>query len=373
MACTTKSAAASIATPPTAVGWCPHFEKMLYDNALLARLYLHAFQATGDPAYRRVATEILDYVVREMTDSAGGFYSSQDADSEGEEGKFFVWTLEELAEVLGPEEGELVAAYFGASQVGNFEGSNILYLPHDADEFATAAGLSSDQLEGVVQSVREKLLEARETRVHPARDDKVLAGWNGLMLQAFAEAAAVLDRDDYRRVAIDNATFLLSEMRPDGRLLRSYKDGQARVLGYLEDYAFVADGLLYVYELTFDRQWINEARALADDMIDLFWDEDLGFFYETGKDAEQLVVRPRELFDNAIPCGGSMAAPPAAAPLHFHRRGELRAEGCHYVARRAEHRRRAPHGDGQLAGGHRFLRHSGQGSRGDWPASRLSH
>ena len=286
----------------------PHFEKMLYDNALLARLYLHAFQATGDPAYRRVATEILDYVVREMTDSAGGFYSSQDADSEGEEGKFFVWTLEELAEVLGPEEGELVAAYFGASQVGNFEGSNILYLPHDADEFATAAGLSSDQLEGVVQSVREKLLEARETRVHPARDDKVLAGWNGLMLQAFAEAAAVLDRDDYRRVAIDNATFILREMRPDGRLLRSYKDGQARVLGYLEDYAFVADGLLYVYELTFDRQWINEARALADDMIDLFWDEDLGFFYETGKDAEQLVVRPRELFDNAIPCGGSMAA-----------------------------------------------------------------
>ena len=286
----------------------PHFEKMLYDNALLVRLYLHAFQATGDTQYRRIATDILDYVVREMTDPAGGFYSSQDADSEGEEGKFFVWTPGELAEVLGAEEGELVGAYFGASQLGNFEGSNILYLPHDADEFASAVGISESQLDEVLERARVKLLEAREERVHPARDDKILTGWNGLMLQAFAEAAAVLDHEDYRRIAIDNATFLLGKMRPEGRLLRSYKDGEARVLGYLEDYAFVADGLLYVYELTFDQRWMDEARVLADQMIELFWDEDLGFFYETGEDAEQLVVRPRELFDNAIPCGGSMAA-----------------------------------------------------------------
>ena len=286
----------------------PHFEKMLYDNALLVRLYLHAFQATGDAMYRHIATDILDYVAREMTDPSGGFYSSQDADSEGEEGKFFIWTPEELAEALGAEDGELVGAYYGASQLGNFEGSNILHLPHDADEFAEAVGLSGEQLGRTLWQAREKLLAAREQRVHPARDDKILTGWNGLMLQAFAEAASVLDRDDYRRIAIDNATFLLREMRPDGRLLRSYKDGQARVLGYLEDYAFVAEGLLCVYELTFDPRWIDEARVLADEMIDLFWDEDLGFFYETGKDAEQLVVRPRELFDNAIPCGGSMAA-----------------------------------------------------------------
>ena len=286
----------------------PHFEKMLYDNALLVRLYLHAFQATGDLMYRHIATDILDYVVREMTDPAGGFYSSQDADSEGEEGKFFIWTLEELEAVLGTEDAELVAAYYGASQIGNFESSNILHLPHDADEFSQAVGLSTDQLGQTLQMAREKLLKTREKRVHPGRDDKVLAGWNGLMLQAFAEAAVVLNRDDYKRISIDNATFLLREMRPSGRLLRSYKDGHARVLGYLEDYAFVADGLLYVYELTFDQHWIDEARSLADEMINLFWDEDLGLFYETGKDAEQLVVRPREMFDNAIPCGGSMAA-----------------------------------------------------------------
>ena len=286
----------------------PHFEKMLYDNALLVRLYLHAFQATGDAMYRHIATDILDYVVREMTDPDGGFYSSQDADSEGEEGKFFIWTPEELTEVLGAEEGELVGAYFGASQLGNFEGSNILHLPHDMHDFGEAVGMEAEQLGQILLSAREKLLAAREHRVHPGRDDKILTGWNGLMLQAFAEAAAVLDRDDYRGIAVDNASFLLREMRPDGRMLRSYKDGRARVLGYLEDYAFVAEGLLCVYELTFDSRWIDEARALADEMIELFWDEDLGFFYETGKDAEQLVVRPRELFDNAIPCGGSMAA-----------------------------------------------------------------
>ena len=286
----------------------PHFEKMLYDNALLVRLYLHAFQATGDAMYRHIATDILDYVVREMTDPAGGFYSSQDADSEGEEGKFFIWTPEELTEVLGGEEAELVGAYFGASQLGNFEGSNILHLPHDMHEFGEVVGMEPEQLGQTLLSARKKLLAAREHRVHPGRDDKILTGWNGLMLQAFAEAAAVLDRDDYRGIAVDNASFLLREMRPDGRMLRSYKDGQARVLGYLEDYAFVAEGLLCVYELTFDSRWIDEARALADEMIELFWDEDLGFFYETGKDAEQLVVRPRELFDNAIPCGGSMAA-----------------------------------------------------------------
>ena len=286
----------------------PHFEKMLYDNALLSRLYLHAFQSTGNPFYRHIATDILDYVVREMTDSAGGFYSSQDADSEGEEGKFFVWTPDELEEALGRDDGELAAAYFGASQLGNFEGSNILHVPHDFQEFATAASLSPDQLEEALRSIRSRLLEIRESRVHPARDDKTLTGWNGLMLQAFAEAAAVLGREDYRSIAIENATFLLKEMRPNGRLLRSYKDGQARVLGYLEDHAFLVNGLLDLYELTFDQHWMEQARSLADAMIDLFWDEDKGLFYETGRDAEELVVRPRELFDNAIPCGGSAAA-----------------------------------------------------------------
>ena len=286
----------------------PHFEKMLYDNALLSRLYLHAFQATGRPLYRRVCQEILDYVLREMTDPAGGFYSAQDADSEGEEGKFFVWTPEEIVAVLGPENGALVGAYFGVTDSGNFEGRNILSMIQEADSFATGRGVASEEMERILERARLLLLEAREQRVHPGRDEKVLSAWNGLMLRSFAEAAAVLDRDDYRQAAIDNATFLLREMRRDGRLMRSYKDGQARPKGYLEDYAFLADGLVALYEATFDQRWLNEARSLAERMIELFWEEGEGIFYDTGRDAESLMVRPRDIFDNATPCGSSVAA-----------------------------------------------------------------
>ena len=286
----------------------PHFEKMLYDNALLARLYLHAYLLTGRLLYRRITEETLDYVLREMTDPLGGFYSAQDADSEGEEGKFFVWTPEEVQAVLGEEEGNLIGGYFGLTDAGNFEGKTILNIPQEATSFAEEQGLAAEQLESMVERAKKSLREVREQRIHPLLDDKVLASWNGLMLRSFAEAAVALGRDDYLHAAIKNASFLLDTMRPEGRLLRTYRDGQAKLLGYLEDYAFVADGLLALYESTFEPRWLDEASALADSMVDLFWDESAGAFYDTGSDHESLVIRPRDVFDNAQPCGGSVAS-----------------------------------------------------------------
>ena len=286
----------------------PHFEKMLYDNALLARLYLHAYQATGRSLYRRITEETLDYVLREMTGPLGGFYSAQDADSEGEEGKFFVWTPEEFQSALGKEAGDLVGGYFGMTDAGNFEGKTILNIPQDPASFAREQGIDLAQLEETVHRAKKTLLDIREQRVHPLLDDKVLASWNGLMLRSFAEAAVALGRPDYLEAAVNNAGFLLNTMKPQGRLLRTYRNGQAKLLAYLEDYAFVADGLVALYEATFDPRWLTEAVSLADSMIDLFWDESAGFFYDTGSDHESLVMRPRDIFDNAQPCGGSVAS-----------------------------------------------------------------
>jgi hypothetical protein len=292
----------------------PHFEKMLYDNALLARLYLHAYQLTRRPLYRRITQEILDYVLREMTDPNGGFYSAQDADSEGEEGKFFVWTPDEIRAALGSAEGDIVGGFFGVTEAGNFEGKNILNVPQKATPFSQEYGLAPDRLLALIQRGKEALREVRERRVHPLRDDKVLSSWNGLMLRSFAEAGATLRRPDYLQAAVKNARFLLENLRPQGRLLRSYREGRVGaygrtpLLGYLEDYACVADGLLALYEATFEPRWLVEARALVDGMVELFWDESAGAFYDTGSDHEVLVVRPRDVFDNAQPCGGSVAS-----------------------------------------------------------------
>ena len=271
----------------------PHFEKMLYDNAQLASLYLHGWLAFGDAECRRVCEETLDYVVREMTDPSGGFYSAQDADSEGHEGKFFVWTPDELRAVLGAE-ADAAMAYWGVDRGPNFEGKSILYLPGEPDPTRMAAA-------------RRKLYEARERRVHPGRDDKVLAGWNGLMCQAFAEAGRALGRADYVAAAVRNAEFVLGSMRRDGRLMRTWKAGQARLNGYLEDYAMVAAALVTLYEATFDRRWLDAARGLVAELLRLFWDETLEGFYDTGIDHERLIVRPRNLYDNAVPSGSSVA------------------------------------------------------------------
>jgi uncharacterized protein YyaL (SSP411 family) len=297
----------------------PHFEKMLYDNAQLARVYLHAWQVTGNAFFRTITEEILDYVVREMTDPAGGFYSTQDADSEGVEGKFFVWTPDEVHQVLGDRADEFMAAY-GVTRHGNFEGKNIL-------EFVGAL----DQRPALVEA-RRKLFEARERRVHPSRDEKVLTSWNGLMLAAFAEAMRALDRDDYWEVARRNADFLLRELRrDDGRLLRTWKHrpelaegaGEAKLNGYLEDYAYLIEGLLELYQTTFEPRWFVAAQKLAETMLAHFQASegvqlaragqlpsnasDIAGFYDTSDDHETLITRPRDLQDNATPSGNAMA------------------------------------------------------------------
>jgi len=292
-----------------AIWLVPHFEKMLYDNALLARVYLEAYQVTGDEEYRRVVEETLDYVTREMTSPEGGFYAAQDADSEGVEGKYFVWTPREIAAVVGTDDAPLVCAYYGVTEQGNFEGENILHRMIPLADAARNASAPPERMRAAVERARPLLLATRERRVKPGRDDKILTAWNGLTLRAFADAARVLGRDDYRTVAERSADFLLTNLKTgDGRLLRTYKDGHAKIDGYLDDYAAFADGLLALYACTFAPRLFAEARALADAILARFWDEREGGFYMTSDDGHtELISRPKELFDNAVPSGNSTA------------------------------------------------------------------
>jgi hypothetical protein len=298
----------------------PHFEKMLYDNALLARVYTEAFQLLGNPFYQRIAQETLDYLVREMLHEQGGFFSTQDADSlplqaagvthagqEKEEGAFFVWTPEQIREILG-EDTLLFCQIFDVTSAGNFEGRNILHLPRPLEEVARVTGTTREHLTEVAARGRKLLWGIREQRPRPERDEKVLVAWNGMALRAFATAAAAFGRPDYLQVAQRNADFLLANLRrEDGRLLRSWKDGRAQVMGYLEDYALLADGLLALYSVDGDPRWLREALTLADTIIALFWDEETSGFFDTASDHEQLVTRPREVSDNATPAGNSVA------------------------------------------------------------------
>jgi uncharacterized protein YyaL (SSP411 family) len=272
----------------------PHFEKMLYDNALLARAYLDAWQLTHDPALARAAEDTLAFVLREMTSPEGGFYSSLDADSEGEEGRFYLWTPQELEAVLGIDEARALGRAYDVTAAGNFEGRNILHPVLDG---------AID----ILDAARDRLMAARAQRVRPHRDEKVIAGWNGLMLRAVADAGRVLDRRDLVLAAEANARFLLSHMRQGGRMRRSYKDGRAPLPGYLEDQAAVADGLLGLYEATFDPHWLDDVRSLVGEMLTAFWDEAAAAFFDTAADQEKLVARPRDVTDNAIPSGTSLA------------------------------------------------------------------
>ena len=278
-----------------AIWLVPHFEKMLYDNAQLIRVYLHAYQITGEEFYRRIAVETLEYIRREMLDVSGGFYSTQDADSEGVEGKFFVWTPEEIIEILGEEDGKAFNTYYDITAAGNFEGENILNIKNPV---ATAPG----------SDLRQTLFAEREKRIKPFRDEKVLTAWNGLMLAAFADAAGVLGNDEYLQVAKDNAAFIKRELQSDGRLLRTWKDGRAKLNGYIEDYANVADGLIELYQVSGEVEYLTEARRLAELMITEFWDEENGGFFFTSNDHEELLVRNKDLYDNATPSGNSVAA-----------------------------------------------------------------
>lgn len=280
-----------------AIWLVPHFEKMLYDNAQLIRVYLHAYQLTGEEFFKRIATECLEYIKREMLDESGGFYSTQDADSEGVEGKFFVWEPEEIKQILGDDAGAEFCAYFDVSKNGNFEGENILNVK-------TLGTSPSDCVrEGI-----HKLFAAREQRIKPFRDEKVLTAWNGLMLGAFADAAGVLGTKEYLQIARSNAEFIKRELSRDGRLLRTWKDGTAKLNGYIEDYANVADGLIELFQVSGEFEHLIEAQRLTDLMITEFWDADNGGFFFTSNDHEELVVRNKDFYDNATPSGNSVAA-----------------------------------------------------------------
>jgi uncharacterized protein YyaL (SSP411 family) len=274
----------------------PHFEKMLYDNALLTRAYLHGWQVTGDPLFRRVAEETLDWALREMRAPEGGFYSALDADSEGVEGKFYVWSVDELrAALAGEPDADEAIAWFGATGRGNFEGSNIpVRGPGDPDR---------------LDDWRRRLYEVRSQRVWPGLDDKRLAAWNALMISALAEAGAVLERSDYLDAAARAAEFVLGSMRDaDGRLLRTWKDGRGRLNAYLEDHAYLLEALVTLYESSFEPRWFDEARALAETTIERFGDPEHGGFFETSSDHERLLARRKDLEDHPIPSGNSSAA-----------------------------------------------------------------
>ena len=284
----------------------PHFEKMLYDNSQLARVFLHAWQIGGDSAHRRVVEETLDWVVREMTHPQGGFFSTLDADSEGEEGKFYVWSLDEVREVLDADAG-LVADTYDVSAGGNWEGVNVLRRLKDLDVLAYQHEVETSEIQAAADRALPRLFERRADRIRPGLDDKIITAWNGLMIAAFAEAARALARDDYAAVATKAAEFCCTELwRDGGRLWRTWKDGRARFNAYLEDYACLAEGLLELYQATFDERWFTAAQALSDAMLKHFQDPE-GGFYDTSNDHETLVTRPKNVQDNATPSGGAMA------------------------------------------------------------------
>ena len=294
----------------------PHFEKMLYDNAQLARIYTEAFLITGDREYRRVAIGICDWVLREMTDPTGAFHSALDADSEGQEGRFYLWTRDEILEVLGPDEGELFCRVYNVQADGNFRdeatghtpGTNILYLARPLEQIAQAEQADPQQLRDRLAVARGKLLARRNQRVWPHLDDKVLTSWNGLMVGSLAYAGRVLSQPRYAEAAQRAADFILETMMVDGRLLRSYRDGQARLNAYLDDYAFLTDGLLEVHQATGQPRYLREAERLTDALLRRFRDPSGGGFFFTGDDHEDLLLRSKNPFDRAIPAGNSVAA-----------------------------------------------------------------
>jgi len=292
----------------------PHFEKMLYDNALLTTAYLEGYQVTGREDLARVAHEILRYVERDMTSPEGGFYSATDADSPApdgrrEEGWFFTWTPDEIEEVLGKERARIVGAYYAITPGGNFEGRNILHVPRPLPEVARDLGLSPETVRDTVEESKELLYAARAKRPPPLRDDKILASWNGLMISAHAQAALVLGEQRYAQRAARAATFMLTKMRgKEGRLLRSYKSGQARHNGYLDDYAFLIAGLLDLYEATSETRWIEEALALDGVLETFFEDKEHGGFFMTSDDHESLLAREKPAYDGAEPSGNSVQA-----------------------------------------------------------------
>jgi uncharacterized protein YyaL (SSP411 family) len=293
----------------------PHFEKMLYDQAGLAMAYLETYQATRNIRHARTAREIFGYILRDMTGPEGGFFSAEDADSEGVEGKFYVWTRAEIFDVLGREEGEFYGRIYGVKEEGNFRdeasgartGANILHLDRPLEAWGWELGMPPGELESRIEADRRKLFERRKTRVHPLKDDKVITAWNGLMISALARGAWVLEEPGYAEAAARSADFIHAKMRPGGRLLRRYRDGEAAIPAFAEDYAFLARGLLDLHQATLEPERLSQALELARELVRLFWDDTGEGVFDTGSDAETLVVRPKEPYDGATPSANSAA------------------------------------------------------------------
>ncbi len=292
-----------------AIWLVPHFEKMLYDQALLSKAYLHAYQITNNPRYAAVAAEIFDYVLRDMTDPKGGFYSAEDADSEGEEGTFYVWNPKEIAEVIGEDSAKVFNAHYGVTKRGNFEhAKTILNISQSFEQLQTKFKLSPKEFDDILTKARQKLFEVRDKRPRPHRDEKIITAWNGFMISSLALGGRVLNEEKYISAAGRAAEFVFGELRKDGRLMRYYGKGRAVELAFLNDYAFMITGLLDLYEADFDARWLQEAKRLSEQMIELFGDADGGGFFLTGSDGERLIARNKPAYDGAVPSGNSVAA-----------------------------------------------------------------
>ncbi|MGZ7095993.1 MAG: thioredoxin domain-containing protein, partial [Methanobacterium sp.] len=292
----------------------PHFEKMLYDQAMISAAYIEAFQATGEEEYKNTADKIFEYILRDMKSPQGGFYSAEDADSEGIEGKFYVWTKKEIIDVLGEDEGEFASKVFGVTEEGNFKeestgektGANILHLENSFEDMTEIFGISKEELKKKVLEIRNKLYEHREGRIHPQKDDKILTDWNGLMISSLAKGAYVFKEDKYLKAAINAADFILNKMLMNDRLMHRFRDGESAIEGNLDDYAFMIYGLLDLFEASFNVKYLKSALLLVDTLLDHFWDVENGGFYFTADYAEKVLVRKKEIYDSAIPSGNSI-------------------------------------------------------------------
>jgi uncharacterized protein YyaL (SSP411 family) len=287
----------------------PHFEKMLYDQALLSKVYLQTYQITGNKKYAEISKEIFDYVLRDLIDPKGGFYSAEDADSEGKEGTFYLWEPKQIASILDKDQTRLFNVYYGVTNKGNFEeGKTILNVSTSIEQLGKKFNRSPNEIEKILTDARAKIFKKRQKRIRPHRDDKVIAAWNGLMISSLAYGGAVLGEQKYIDSARRCAEFILSTLRKDGRLMRYYRNGQVIEKAFLDDYAFMTMAMLDLYEATFDAKWLIEAKRLSEKMIELFADREEGGFFLTGKDGEKLITRTKPNSDGAIPSGNSIAA-----------------------------------------------------------------
>ena len=327
----------------------PHFEKMLYDNALFARLGVRLWQVTRDPDAREATEQTLDWVIREMRDEGGAFHSSLDADSEGHEGRFYVWTRDEFVAVCGPD-ANVAEAHWGVSHEGNFEGRNILFVPHGVEATAARTGKSADQVRAGITSARQRLYYARSVRPWPTKDNKVIASWNGLMIRAFVEAARAFEREDYRAAAESAGRYLARTLVRDGRVFRSSLDDRVSGPGMLEDFSAAALAFFDLYGLTFDTSWLRLSRTITERTIELFHDASTDTLYDTAVDHERLLVRPREVTDNATPSGTSLTAELLLAWAELDDIPEWRSMAERIVASVGEAIAQYPQALGHLAG-----------------------